>query len=154
MSDVTVTEYYLKVLLKASKTDKFDNYVKIIVGCSGHNVCAVCTMANYLQYRNKLFGINPNLHLSVHLSGLPLMCSVLNKHLKLSGRLHFNAWAWPTILLWPFAASRGTMEVAQNGLSDWEIKQLGRWSSEAYQRYIKLPDEFKISLAKRMIGST
>ena len=39
---------------------------------------------------------------------------------------------------------------AMAGMSDWEIKVLGRWTSDAYQRYIRAPVTMLSSFASRM----
>lgn len=37
------------------------------------------------------------------------------------------------------------------GLSDWEIQLLGRWTSSAYQRYIRAPRDSLIKFAHRLV---
>ena len=46
--------------------------------------------------------------------------------------------------------SGGAASVAETGMSDWEIKLAGRWTSETYQRYIQAPRQMLASFAKRM----
>ena len=40
--------------------------------------------------------------------------------------------------------------MAAAGMSDWEIKLSGRWSSSTYQRHIRTPSSLVIGFAKRM----
>jgi hypothetical protein len=44
----------------------------------------------------------------------------------------------------------GATCAAASGMADWEIKMLGRWSSDAYLRYIKTPISTQIGFAKCM----
>ena len=39
---------------------------------------------------------------------------------------------------------------AMVGMSDWEIKLLGRWTSDAYQRYIQAPTVMLVAFAQRL----
>ena len=47
--------------------------------------------------------------------------------------------------------SGSATSAAAAGLADWEIKLLGRWSSQAYQRYIRTPEGLLTSFSKRII---
>ena len=47
--------------------------------------------------------------------------------------------------------SGSATSAAAAGMSDWEIKLLGRWSSSAYQRYIRSPVPLLASFSKRII---
>ena len=44
----------------------------------------------------------------------------------------------------------GATTAASAGLMDWEIKVLGRWSSDTYQNYIRTPTSVLLGFANRM----
>ena len=139
----------MSVFLKCSKNDQYSNGIKLVIGCSGTDVCASCTVKNYLKRRSLLFGDQPHAPLFIFGNGDPLTRTLLNKHIKLiMSLLGTDCTQYSGHSLRAGAAT----DAARNGLSDWEIKVLGRWSSDAYQRYIRLPVEFKAVLARRMIG--
>ena len=142
-------ESYMTVFIKSSKTDKYNNGQKIVIGCSGAKVCATCTMTSYVKQRHSMFGSEPNGPLFLFSNGSPLTRSLLNQHIKLMVSL---LGLDPQLYSGHSLRAGGATDAARSGLSDWELKFLGRWSSEAYQRYIRLPLEFKASMAKRMIG--
>ena len=45
----------------------------------------------------------------------------------------------------------GATDAARNGLSEWESKVMGRWTSSAHERYIRLPIETRFKFAKVMV---
>ena len=38
------------------------------------------------------------------------------------------------------------------GISDVQVKMLGRWKSDAYQRYVRTPPEELASLSKKLVS--
>ena len=46
----------------------------------------------------------------------------------------------------------GVADAAKRSPPDWEIKLLGRWASDSYERYIRLPAQYRASLASFMLG--
>lgn len=150
LCDVSMQNNGLIVNLKCSKTDKCNNGVEVYIGCSENPVCAVCTMSNYLCKRETVFSSDPESPLFLFTSGTPLTRSLLCNHIKLCiATLGFN----PDNYSGHSLRAGGATDAAKNGLADWEIKFLGRWTSNAYLRYIRLPPEFKAGLARRMIDN-
>ena len=47
----------------------------------------------------------------------------------------------------------GATDAARVGFLDWEVKMLGRWASDAYQRYIRTPEQFLIGFSKRLLAT-
>jgi hypothetical protein len=139
---------YMTVRLKRSKTDVENRGTTVYIGCSQTTVCAVCAMRLYLQVRVKN---KPSLPLFVFSSGQALTKQLFSKHLRL---LLQQAGVDPTNYSGHSLRSGGATDAALSGLADWEIKLAGRWSSEAYQRYIRAPPSTLITFAHRMIHNT
>ena len=150
LNDVSfIDESHMVVFIKCSKTDKFSNGIELHIGCSNDQVCAVCSMLRYLDSRRAHISSNPLLPLFIMSNGTPLSRTLLCKHIKLCMCMlgycpeHYSGHS---------LRAGGATDAAKNGLSDWELKLLGRWSSHAYQRYIRLPIDFRLKFATRMIG--
>ena len=47
----------------------------------------------------------------------------------------------------------GATSMVAAGMFDWEIQVQGRWSSNAYQRYIRVPIPLVVGFAKRMANT-
>jgi hypothetical protein len=150
LGDILCEKDSLVVLIKHSKTDKNSNGIKICIGCSGRSVCAVCTMIHYnLKNRKTMFGSNPHIPLFIFPDGTALSRAVFTKHIKLQiAMLGYNSDSYSGHSL----RAGGCSDAARNGLSDWEIKVMGRWTSNAYERYIRLPLEFRLKFAKIMVN--
>ena len=55
----------------------------------------------------------------------------------------------PPSTLTPFA-SEGHQPAASAGVADSTIQILGRWTSDAYRRYIRISDDFACDLTRRV----
>jgi hypothetical protein len=138
-----VKEKMFSLLLKVSKTDAFNAGVKVYVGCSGAAICAYCSMKRYLASRGHLeisqpLFVDPNgnvLRRRYFVSTVKLLLSFLSLDPSRFSGHSFRAGA----------ATSG----AQIGMDNWEIKMLGRWSSEAYNVYIRNP-KIAAKFAKRL----
>lgn len=151
LGDVAIKNMYVILKLNMSKTDLFNNGVSIYIGCSKSCVCAVCNMCKYLIKREKIFGKNNKSPLFIFADGTPLTRFSLNRYLKQSvAGLGYNSDDYSGHSL----RAGGATDAASNGLAEWEIKLLGRWSSDAYQRYIRSPLSYRVDLAKRMVGNS
>ena len=150
LGDIVVNNSYIILWLKMSKTDICNNGVSIYIGCSKNCVCSVCSMLKYLPQRASHFGENSSSPLFLFADGTPLTRSLLNSHLKdsLAG-LGFDPDGYSGHSL----RAGGATDAANHGFAEWEIKLLGRWSSDAYQRYIRSPLNYRVDLARRMVGN-
>ena len=150
LSDVAMSRTHMVLWLKTSKTDSCNNGVSIYIGCSKDTVCAVCSMKKYLSERARLFGTRQNAPLFQLADGSPLTRCFFNKYLKDTlAKLGFNRDCYSGHSL----RAGGATDAADQGFAEWELKLLGRWSSDAYQRYIRSPLNYRVDLARRMVGN-
>ena len=113
-------------------------------------ICAVCVLREFYEQRLSLHGSDPGKPLFLFSDGSVLTKTVLNKHIKLCVALiGIN----PDNYTGHSLRAGGATDAAKSGLADWEIKLLGRWSSDTYQRYIRLPLEYRVGLARRMANT-
>ena len=121
----------LKVRLKTSKTDPFRRGVDLYVGRTGNKLCPVGAMPAYLGNRGK--------------TGGPLFCLQEGKPLtrprfvqETQKALRSRGISADGYTGHSFRSGAATTAAAR-GLGEATIKMLGRWSSAAYQVYIKTP---------------
>ena len=137
LSDIALDSHtspsVVRVSIKQSKTDPFRQGVDIFIGRSGSTVCPVQALIQYLGLRSSAPG-----PLFVLSSGVPLTRVFLVTNLQAALRKSglddkaFNGHS--------FRIGAATT-AAQRGLEDSLIQTLGRWRSDAYKLYIKLPRE-------------
>ena len=137
LSDIALDSHtspsVVRVSIKQSKTDPFRQGVDIFIGRSGSTVCPVQALIQYLGLRSSAPG--PLFILS---TGVPLTRVFLVTNLQAALRKSglddkaFNGHS--------FRIGAATT-AAQRGLEDSLIQTLGRWRSDAYKLYIKLPRE-------------
>lgn len=140
---------YFLLNIKNSKTDKLNKGVQICIGCSGHEVCALCAAQRYLQLRLKKFAAKPLDPFFIFENGQYLTKSAFVNQIKLFLSL---TGIDPSKYSAHSLRAGGATDAALSGLQDWEIKQLGRWSSSTYQRYIRIPLHSRASMSKGMIS--
>jgi hypothetical protein len=138
-----VLERFLVLTLKRSKTDVKNAGVVIHVGCSGVAVCAFCVLLKYSRHR---VDFSPSSPLFVDCFGTILK----NSYFQATTRLILAAGGYDCALYsgQSFRAGSAT-SAADMGFSDWEIKMLGRWRSDAYNIYLRNPKVVN-SFAKRL----
>ena len=121
----------MTIWIKESKTDPFRVGQCITVGACNSPLCPVAAMQRYLSRRKT--GSGP---LFMHASGKPLtkqtVTSETRSLLKKSG---FNASHYAGH---SYRIGAATTAAAAK-LPSWLIKTLGRWTSDCYERYIKIP---------------
>lgn len=143
-----VTLPYISVHIKRCKTDRKNKGTTIYIGCSKTSVCAVCAMIGFLDVR-KAVSITEPLFLFRDGSALTRTSLVDNmKHF-----LHICGMSAECYSGHSFR-SGGATDAALSGMADWEVKLAGRWSSDAYQRYVRAPRSTLLGFASRMIGHT
>jgi hypothetical protein len=140
VGDLTLdnTDKTLSVLLKRSKTDKSNAGVSIYVGSSGDvRCCAYTAMLDYMRFRRSLsVNQDDDAPLFVAPGGRPLsksyMVSVTRLLLGLAG---YNPALYSG---YSFRAGAATT-AGDKQFKEWELKMLGRWSSNAYSLYLRNP---------------
>ena len=132
----------ISVNIKQSKTDPFRLGVKIVLGRTGSCLCPVGAVLSYLMVRGPgegpLFRFKDGRALT-----RPLLVRELQTALAQVG-INPDLYAGHS-----FRIGAATTAVAC-GVSADIIKTLGRWRSDAYQLYIKLPREQLSNISKTL----
>ena len=137
--DIAVDNYdnpsLLSIHLKQSKTDQDRVGITLYVGRTTQAICPVAAMLRYLVARKSKFPSGP---LFILENGSPLsrqaLISWLRSTLSTAGidSTHFSGHSF-RIGAASTAAARGVAEST--------IQTLGRWKSESFRRYIRIPRE-------------
>ena len=123
----------IQVSLKGSKTDQTRQCVKLFIGKTNNKSCLVAAMLAYLAVRG--FDHSPLLRSE---DGHPLthskLVSLLRATLTAAGidPTHYSGHS--------FRIGAATTAAA-NGISDSTVQTLGRWTSDSYLRYIRMPHQ-------------
>ena len=121
----------MTIRIKESKTDPFRIGQSITVGACNSPLCPVLAMKRYLSTRKI-----DNGPLFVHSSGKPLTKQLLTSETgSLLQKSGFNAAHYAGH---GYRIGAATTAAAAK-LPSWLIKTLGRWTSDCYERYIKIP---------------
>ena len=131
----------LRVRLKASKTDPFRKGCFIHIGRGNSPLCAVQSLIAYLNVQGKGAGL-----LFLFQDGRPLSRAALTDWLR---RILSAAGIPGTFSSHSFCIGAATV-AARNGVPDHLIQALGRWSSNAYQLYIRTPSESLARLSSQL----
>ena len=144
--DVTfhVNDKFFTLLLKSSKTDVAGKGVPVHVGCSGHEICAFCLLLEYsschIDFANKV------LPLFMDVNGTVLR----NSYFQATTKLLLAASGFDSSKYSGHSYRAGSAtSAADSGFSEWELKMLGRWASDAYAVYLRNP-KIVNSFAKRL----
>ena len=118
---------YIKIHLRCSKTDPFKAGCDVRVGATGDTLCPVSALSHFIHYRQSIVG-----PLFMYKDGSFLTRSRLASLLQKCFPLHrVNTHS---------LRIGGASTMASAGIPDSQIMILGRWSSNAYQRYLRLSD--------------
>ena len=131
----------MPVKIKASKTDPFRKGAFIHIGLGRPPLCAVHSVMSYLTCRGDIPG-----PLFLLQNGQPLSRSLLTDWLRLilaSANIPGNFSSHS------FRIGAATV-AARNGVPDHLIQALGRWSSSAYQLYIRTPSYSLAALSTKL----
>lgn len=135
LSDVAIDSHsdpsIVRLQIKQSKTDPFRQGVDIFLGRTGSAICPVQALICYIGMRHS----NPG-PLFIFKSGAPLTRAGLVSNLQAA--LKQTGWDDSKYNGHSFRIGAATT-AAQQGLEDSLIQTLGRWRSDAYKIYIKLP---------------
>ena len=119
----------LRVHLKCSKTDPFREGTDIFLARTDDELCPIAAMLSWLVIRGNEDGPLFNFH-----SGAPLTHSSFVLCLKealILANVNSSGFSGHSFRI------RAATTAAKLGLPDSAIKQLGRWKSDVYQRYIR-----------------
>lgn len=129
-ADALVDPTCFQVHIKSSKTDPFRVGCVIYVGRGNSSICPVAALGNFLGLRGP-----PPGPLFCFADGRPLtrqrLSSMVQSILHSAG--YHGSYSGHS-----FRIGAATTAAAR-GVPDHLIKTLGRWSSDAYQRYIRTP---------------
>lgn len=135
VDDVSVDSFeqpsVVTIHLRQSKSDPFGAGVSIYLGKSGHEICPVSALLNYVVRRGQQRGPLFMFQNGQTLSRQRLICCV-NQALTLQGMNSSGITGHSFRIGAATAAARA-------GLQDSRIQELGRWHSSAFTRYIRTP---------------
>lgn len=132
LSDISFVGQCLHVNIRYSKTDQFGKSVTLVLsGITNSDICPVQAMKSYIACRPTS---EQCLYLFCHMSGAPLtryqFCAVLRKAVQFLG-LDSNKYKSHS-----FRIGAAT-QCALNGIDSESIKNMGRWKSSTYRKYIR-----------------
>ena len=133
---------HFRLFLKTSKTDPFRRGCVLLLGPSGQSVCPVAALVRYISLR----GSSPG-PFFVCQDGSPLTPSLVNRWLR---SILSSAGVPGNYSSHSFRIGAAT-SAALAGIPDHLIKTLGRWSSDAYLRYIHTPPHVLLSSARCLV---
>ena len=142
--DSTTNPTLLQVAIKGSKTDQLRQGVNIIVGRTKSHICPVKSVLAYVACRG--FKLGP---LFCHRDGSPLtrqqLVNKLRETLSAAG-VDYHKFSGHS-----FRIGTATTAAAK-GVADSTIQTLGRWKSESFKRYIRMPKSELASISDRLIA--
>ena len=123
--------HFVCIKLSGSKTNSFQLGCPVIIGCTRTAVCGACEAWHIIQ-SHRCTQTLPNAPF-LQVNGRALDHLRLVNHIKATvAKLGLN----PSRYSGHSLCIRGAISAAQAGLSQWQIKLLGQWNSQAYQLYI------------------
>ena len=147
LSQILVLEQgkILQISIKKSKTSAHG--LKKFLGCTGIQICPVCTVIQYLSQRSNSVLLTNGQSLFVDSKNSLVSKAMLNKTIKnLVASLGLNSHSYSSHSLRAGAATTA----AQLGLNDWEIKKLGEWKSSTFYKYIRFSKINVADLSKKL----
>ena len=130
-----------------SKSKTNPHGFQVHLGCSGHQVCAVCIIHLLISSRP----VSPTSPLFKFSSGAPLTYQLYNTAIK---QIALGAGIDPSrVSSHSFRAGAAT-QAASAGLESHNIQRLGRWRSDAYTTYMRPSPESYALLAPHLTSST
>ena len=132
----------LYIHIKSSKTDPFRQGCFIYLGHGQASLCPIAAIMSYLHLRGSSQG-----PLFIDSTGQPLtrvrLSSFLQSTIAAAGIPgQFSGHS--------FRIGAATM-AAQHGIPDHLIKTMGRWTSDAYQLYVRTPVDLILSVSERLL---
>lgn len=130
----------IQVHLKVSKTDQLRKGISVFVGSTGNDICPVAAVTAYLAIRGASAG--PFFRFS---RSEPTK----ERFIQVREALTSNPASYAGHSFRIGAATTA----AEVGVEDSTIRALGRWKSDAFQSYVKLPRD-KLAAMSKVLGSS
>ena len=137
----------LQVRLKSEKSDRVGADTIVDVYQSGGPLCPIRAYKKWNLLRKEWGNGKPAF---MDKTGRPLTGAKLNLYLRTFLGKHFD-YKLGSISCHSFRAGITSL-VAKLGFTEKEIQALGRWSSQAYTAYVKLPRTKRLEMARRIGG--
>ena len=141
--------HYICMFLNTSKTDHYHQGCPVVIGCSSTSICGACKAWHLLQ-QHQWIGSSPEAPF-FQLQNRALDCMTLVNHIKHVATclgLDPSRYSGHSLHI------GGATSEAKAGLSQWQIKLLGCWNSQAYQVYIRQDPSACETLAARMVANS
>ena len=135
----------LQIKLKSQKTDRVGVDQLVDVYESRGPFCPVKAFKKWLNCTQPLVSGMPAFREE---TGKPLTGRAFNKHLRVLLSKHVD-YKEGSITSHSFRAGIATL-MGQLGYSDDQIQALGRWSSRAFETYLKLPRTKRVAMAREI----
>ena len=135
----------MHIRIKGSKTDPFRKGCFIHIGLGKYPLCAVHAMMTYLAARGDAPG-----PLFLFVNGKPLTRSSLTDWLR---QIMTSARVPGNFSSHSFRIGAATV-AARSGIPDHLIQTMGRWSSNAYQLYIRTPADSLAGLSQKLASAS
>ena len=140
VSDIRLSANIIHVSIKSSKTDPFKRGCIIRIGATGGLLCPVQAITNFIQLRGSgpgpLYQFRDGSYLTRRYLSQMLQTEFPNANLNThSFRIG------------------GASAAAAAGIQDSAIQLLGRWSSDAYRRYLHLSDDTVLDFSRRLFAT-
>lgn len=136
----------IAITIKASKTDPYRQGVTVYLGATGSKLCPVKALLAFISVRGDATGPLfqfANKQVLTRERFVTHVRSALSK-----AGLNPDVYAGHSFRI-------GAATVAhENGIEDSTIMTLGRWKSNAYQRYIRIPQEHLARISAHIATST
>ena len=129
----------VQIHLKVSKTDQEQKGVSIFISKTGHSICPIATLTAYLALRGQeggpLFQFMDNTRLTK------------DKFIQLVRAALSSLGYDPSLYAGHNFRIGAATTAAECGIEGSTIKALGRWKSDAFQSYIRIPRAKLTSIA-------
>ena len=142
INDVEINTIQIK--LKCEKTNKSAESSIVDIYASGNDLCAVKAYQKFIAVASPV----PKKPAFMLQNRKPLTGRALNSYIKEFLGTHLDTEA-RFFSSHSFRAGLASM-IGNLGFTENQIKDAGRWSSEAYTRYLKLPRTRRIHMAKEL----
>lgn len=143
---------YLRIRIKSSKTDTTRVGFTVCIGCTGSIVCGHCSVLLLAKAARSLSAprttSSPLFQLA---SGAALTKPYFISRVRSAlSSIGIDATRYSGHSFRAGAATTGALV----GMTDYELQLLGRWSSDAYRRYIRAPIPLLIGMSGRLAQSS
>lgn len=142
-TDITITEPYVNINIKVSKTDPFRQGCTVKLAPTGADICPVKAILSFMPFHPSKNGPLFTFADGTFLTRRRLN-NILHKALPCSNR---------PITSHSFRIGAATTAAAA-GYPRWLIQQLGRWNSDCFRIYIQIPDSTFSGVSQTMCRVT